>query len=214
MADQDIVIIGAGTYGVVIADLAFRCGYNVIGFLDDDEKKWGSDIDGILTSGPIAISLPLLPQEIAVAVAIGDNEERARLLEVARENDYSTPTLISPLAMVSRSAKIGSAVYLHDASHVWVKSEIGDGTILSPFASVAHHTILEKGCFVSTKASIGASIYVEQGAFFGIGSIVSTGVHRVGRDTIVGAGCVVIHDTESKGVYVGSPARLLRYRDL
>ena len=45
MADK-IFIVGAGTYGAVIADLAEACGYFVAGFYDDDLNKVGKSILG------------------------------------------------------------------------------------------------------------------------------------------------------------------------
>lgn len=213
MPNRDLVVVGAGSYGLVISDLARRCGFSVVGYFDDDSSKWGSLMQEVSVSGPIDESLESLSPGIPVAVAIGDNTIRLRYIKAAIESGHQTPNLISPLSMISDSATIGNGVYLHDASHVWVEAEIGDGSILSPFASVSHHSHLGEGCFVSIKASVGAYVHVERRAFFGMGSVVSPTVHSVGENSLIGAGTIVIHDTEPNGVYVGSPARLLRYRD-
>ena len=105
---------------------------------------------------------------------------------------------------------MGDAVYVHPGAHVWTQAKLGFGSIVSPAATVAHHTELGEGCFVSSGARVAASIAVGRAAFFGIGSVTSTGISSVGEHTLVGAGAVVIRDTEPYGVYVGSPARLLR----
>lgn len=206
-----LVIIGSGTYGNVIAELAASCGYRVTAYLDDDLAKNGAHLDGIPVSGPIVKGLEGLSRKTAIAAAIGDNTARIRWLHKVRNEGFQTPSLVSPQSIVSPTAKIEEAVYLHPACNVWTQARIGLGSILSPNATVAHHTVLGEGCFVSSGANVGASIFVEYGAFFGMGSITSTGVKLIASRTLVGAGSVIVRDTEERGVYVGSPGRLLRY---
>lgn len=45
---SDIYIIGAGTYGEVMYELASILNYNVIGFFDDDESKHGKKLWDVL----------------------------------------------------------------------------------------------------------------------------------------------------------------------
>ncbi len=207
---RDIAIIGAGSYAATIAELASTCGYVTTQYLDDDCAKNGSRLDGAPIHSPIAAGLADLPSDCSVAVAIGNNDVRLFWLERARALGLDTPSLISPMSLVSPKASIGEAVYLHPGCQVWTHATLGNGTILSPHATVAHHTQLGEGCFVSTGANVGASITVDAGCMFGIGSVVSTGVSHVSSHTLVGAGATVIRNTEPYGVYVGNPARLIR----
>ena len=57
----------------------------------------------------------------------------------------------------------------------------------------------------TTRRDVG-SVHVGEGAFLGIGSVVSPGV-RIGRWTTLGAGAVVIRDLADGAVTVGVPAR-------
>lgn len=205
-----LVIIGAGTYATTIRELAEDLDYDTKFLLDDDRSKFGSTIDGLIVRGPILDMLEELPDRCAVAVAIGNNAVRLKLLAAARAAGHATPSLVSPHAVVSRTAVLGDAVYLHPGSHVWSHVRIGDGVILSPHATVAHHTVLEDGAFASSGARIGASIRVGRESFVGIGAVVSTGVREIAERSFIGAGAVVLKDTDERGVYVGNPARLLR----
>lgn len=207
-----LAIVGAGTYGSVIKELAEACGYRVAGFLDDRADAWGCDLDGLAVSGPIFEAMDGLPLGCQVAVAVGNNAVRLRILRETRNRGRGVPALISPHAIVSPSAEINEAVYLHPNSHVWTQAQLGVGVILSPHATVAHHTVLRDGCFVSTGANVGASIDVGECAMFGIGSTTSTGVRRIGAHSLVGAGAVIVRDTQDYGVYVGIPGRMIRVR--
>lgn len=209
---NQLTIIGAGTYGAVIAELAAECGYTVERFLDDNDEIRGKMLLGAEVSGPVEGALQRLPRGTAVAVALGDNNLRLKYLRLARAYGLSTPSLISPGATVSPTAIVDQGVFLHHGSHVWTEARLGLGTILSPHATVAHHTTLGEGCFVSTAANVGANINVGATAMFGINSTTSTGVAQIGEGTLVGAGATIIRDTEPGGVYVGNPGRLIRYR--
>jgi UDP-perosamine 4-acetyltransferase len=158
---------------------------------------------------PIRENLAMLPLNVSVAVAIGANEVRRDYLNMAQGFGLRTPPLISPHAVISSSATVEEACFVHVGCHVWTAAMIGYGSILSPHATVAHHTRLGTACFVSTGAHVGASIIVEEEVLSGIGATVSTGVARLGRGCLVGAGAVVIRDTKPDGVYVGNPARLI-----
>lgn len=207
---SDMAIIGAGFYGTVVAELAESCGYSVGQYLDDDLAKQGTRIDGAPVSGPIEDALRSLPASVAVSVAIGNNDLRLRWLLAAKRLGHHVPALVSPQALVSESATIEEGVHLHPGSHVWVRVKVGFGSILSPGSTVAHHTVLNEGCFVASGANVGASIHVGRAAFFGIGSVTSTDVSAVAEHSLIGAGAVIIRDTEPYGVYVGSPGRLLK----
>ena len=56
------------------------------------------------------------------------------------------------------------------------------------------------------------SAYIETGCLIGIGAIVLDGV-RVGRGSIIGAGCVVTKDVPPYSLMVGVPAKCLRQVD-
>jgi sugar O-acyltransferase (sialic acid O-acetyltransferase NeuD family) len=206
----EMAVIGAGSYGAVIAELAESCGYRVALYLDDDPAKQGILLDGVPVSVPIEDALRSLSPSIAVSVAIGDNDVRRQWLRKAKVLGYQVPALISPHAVVSKSATVEEGVYLHPFCHVWTRARIGFGCILSPHATVAHHTELGEGCFVSTGANVGASIRVGEAAFFGIGSVTSTDVQNVAEHSLIGAGAVLIRDTQKHGVYVGSPGRCIK----
>lgn len=213
MVHPEITVIGAGTYGSVIGELAESCGYHVTHYLDDDLSKWGTGLDRVPITGPIDDALRRLPEGCAVAVAVGNNQARLKWLREAQSQGLSIPMLVSPHALVSPKASVADGVYLHPGCHVWTHARLGLGTILSPHATVAHHTIIGDGSFISTGANIGASIVVGEASMFGIGSTVSTGVKAIGENTLVGAGAVIIRDTKAFGVYVGSPGRLIKFQE-
>jgi acetyltransferase-like isoleucine patch superfamily enzyme len=76
--------------------------------------------------------------------------------------------------------------------------------------NIAHHVTIEKGCFFSQGVNIGASIYIKEFAYFGIGSTVMTGVSCIGKNTLIGAASLIIKNVPDEVVMIGNPGRILR----
>jgi sugar O-acyltransferase (sialic acid O-acetyltransferase NeuD family) len=207
---KEIYIVGAGTYGEVMYELAEILGYKVNGFYDEDENKLNLSIMGV----EIIRKFSTLNQnEINgknFIVAIGNNNTRLNIMNKINEFGGFTPTLIHPSAVISPSAQIGKGVYIHANACIWTKVKIDDYCIISPNVVIAHHTNVGKACLISTLSGVGASIKIEDLVFVGMGCTLITGLNVVGENSLIGAGAVVIKDTEKNSLYVGVPAKKIK----
>lgn len=209
--NNDIYILGAGTYGEVILELAEDCGFNVLGFYDDEKSMLGKKVLGVEVVGTIK---DLLKTDFIkgnqFVTSIGNNRTRKELNDLIIYNGGSTPKLVHPDAKVSRYAEIQDGAIIHAASYVFTGSVIEQSCIISPNSGVSHHTHLHKGVFVSFGATVGAYINIEESSFVGMASNISTNVKTLGRDCLIGAGAVVIRDVPENAVVIGNPAKYLR----
>ncbi|PKN52080.1 MAG: hypothetical protein CVU55_08470 [Deltaproteobacteria bacterium HGW-Deltaproteobacteria-13] len=209
---EDIFIVGAGTYGAVIADLAEVCGYSVTGFYDDDLSKTGKSVLGKPVLGKLDYEKDIRANANYV-VAIGNNEIHvAKSKEIIKKGGV-IPCLIHPRAEISKYARIGKACIIHALTYIWTEAEVGDFSIISPEVIVAHHTKIGEGCFIANGCRVGAGIHIAERVFIGMGSTIMTGVKNIGRDTIIGAGSVVIKDIDQESVMAGVPAKFIRKND-
>lgn len=115
-------------------------------------------------------------------------------------------TMISPLAHVDASAKIGRDVTIHPFAFIDCDTEIGDGCEIMPYASVIHGTRLGKGVKVYQGAIVGADpqdfrwkgcpsyCFVGDNTVIREHVIINRGIHDEGG-TSVGAGCFVFADS-------------------
>lgn len=207
---KDIYIIGAGTYGEAMYELAEDCGYNVIGYLDEDDTKLNKIVMGVKVVGKFSEYGADEIRGKDFVVAIGNNKIRCDIMTRINDMGGNTPTLIHPTAHISKSAKIGKGVYIQPGAVIWTKVTIEDFVIISPNTVIAHHTVLRKACMISTMCAVGASLEIGEYTFFGFGSIAITGMNKVGKNVYLGAGTTVIKDTEDNVMLVGSPARKIR----
>ncbi|MFA7493762.1 MAG: sialic acid O-acetyltransferase, partial [Proteiniphilum sp.] len=162
------VIIGAGTYGQVYAAY-LKDEYEVLGFLDSNQKLFGTSILGFEVLGDIDI-LKNWDRSINIFVPIGKAATRIKLLREVREMSFKTPNFIHSNVCMHDSVELGECVYILPGTNIMPLVKIEDYVMISIGVNIAHHTILSKGVFLSQGSNIGASILVEENAFCGIAS--------------------------------------------
>lgn len=207
---NEIYIIGAGTYGEVMCELAEMLGYKVIGFYDEDENKLNTFVMSKKVMGKFSeISISEIESNNFI-VAIGNNKIRHNIMTKINNSGGRTPTLIHPTAIISPSAEIGKGVYIQANACIWTKAKIGDFSIISPNVVIAHHATIGKACLISLLTGVGASSILEDRVFAGMGCTIVPSARRIGKDSVIGAGAVVLKDVEENSVYAGVPAKKLR----
>ena len=206
---KKIYIIGAGSYGEAIADLAEHCGYQVAGYYDDDESKKETMCMGSKVIGKIEISEEKVQGKL-FAIAIGNNKIRESIAKKILDCGGLLPSLVHSTAVISKQVSIGTGCFVHSQSFLWTKVSVADFCIVSPQVVLAHHTEMLQSSFVSAGSNIGANIQIGQRAFIGIGSTLMTGISQIGSDSVVGAGSVVIENVDSGITVVGNPAKQIK----
>jgi len=210
---KEISIIGAGTYGEVMHELAEELGYKVIAFYDDACELHGEKIHGVQVVGSYKEMDKSKLKNKNFIVAIGNNLIRESLMSEIMGYEGNLPSFIHPSAKISKTAFIGVGCYIQANAVIWSYTKIGNYNIISPNTVVAHHTTTGEACLISTLTGVGASIKVGDRVFIGMGSTIVTGVRIIANDTIIGAGAVVLKDICEAGTFAGVPAKRLKSRN-
>lgn len=134
---------------------------------------------------------------------------------------FWAPVDVSQAAFVAMNAVVMGHVSIESGVSIWYgavvrgdveRIEIGKSTNIQDGAIIhgdpGQPTILESYVTVGHRAVI-HSAYIETGCLIGIGAIVLDGV-RVGKGSIIGAGCVVTKDVPPRSLMLGVPAKCLR----
>jgi sugar O-acyltransferase (sialic acid O-acetyltransferase NeuD family) len=206
MSHPPIVVWGASGHGKVIADLARRAGYEVVGFLDDDPRKAARDFFGAPVLGARDM-LASLDEGLAVALGIGDNAHRAAALRAARAGGRTLPTLIHPGAVVSETASLGEGTVVCAGAVINADARIGEGCIVNTAAVIEHDCRLAAFVHVSPGAVLAGAVTIGDAAHVGAGAVVLPGL-TVGAGAIVGGGAVVTRDVPAAATVMGVPARV------
>jgi acetyltransferase EpsM len=204
-----LYVFGASGHGRVVAEAAsLGAHYDVQGFLDDDPAKKGLRVRNLAVVGGVDV-LGKLEPGVHVALGVGANRARMRILQRLSECGAAVTTLVHPSAVVSSGVKLGSGVYVGPLAVVHADATVGGACIINSGAVVEHDSVLEDGVHISPAAALGGNVTVREGAHLGLGVCVLPGL-TVGAWSVIGAGAVVVDSIPSGVVAVGVPARVIR----
>jgi len=209
------VIIGAGTHGQIYASYLKEAGVDIVGFIDDADSFHNKQVIGIEVLGKYEdlFSKKLKTHITDVYCPIGDNLIRQHYLSSLKKEGYNTPSFIHRTVCVGPDVTLGEAHYMLPGNFIMPHTKIGDYFMVNMATTIGHHVTIKNGVFMSSGINIGASLEIDDMAYFGIGSTVKTGVKRIGTETLIGAGSVVFKDVQDYAVMVGNPARMIKLNE-
>lgn len=150
--NENLLIIGAGGHGQVVAEVAADCGYQEIAFLDDNSE---------MAIGTVSDMEKFKHKYTNVFVGIGNNQLRADITSKIKEIGFHVPALIHPSAYISRTAIIKEGTIIEPKAIVNAHSVIGEGAIISVGAIVDHDVIVGNYCHVNSGAIVKAGAELE-----------------------------------------------------
>lgn len=208
---KDIVIVGASGFGKEVAWLIEDINkvneeWNLLGFIDDDLSKIGSLVYGY----PVLGNLSWLENKtVAVVIAIGNSEIRAKIAKSLERLSITYATLIHPSVITSKSVNIGTGSIVCAGNIVTVDINIGNHVIINLDCTVGHDAILSDFVTVYPSVNISGNVTLNKGIEVGTGAQIIQGV-TIGENTIIGAGSVVVKEIPSNCTAVGIPAKVIK----
>ena len=203
-----IYIIGAGGHGQVVLDCAREAGFEVVGFLDDNESLIGKVIQGVKVVGPSSYAKEV---NDLVVVAIGDNHKRKLVVERLALDEERFATVIHPKAVMGSNVKILPGSMIIGGVVVNTCSTIGMHTIINTSSSIDHHNEIGDFVHIAPGVHTGGFVNIRDLTFVGIGATIINNI-KVGKDVIIGAGSVIIRDVPDRVTIVGVPGRIIKER--
>lgn len=202
---KELIIIGAGGHGKVVADIAQQNDYKNIYFIDDVKRGYIASFKVIGTSKDIK-EYHLRKQEADFFIAIGDNKIREKIYEELKKEGVTLPVLIHPSAVIDQTVKIEEGTVIMANAVVNAGTTIGKGCIVNTAATVDHDCFLESFVHISPGVHVAGTVFIGKNVWLGIGTNVINNV-KICSDAIIGAGTTVIKDIEKSGTHVGLPLR-------
>lgn len=160
--NKNLLIVGAGIYGVVAKEIAesMNC-FEKIAFVDDSKKETPNGIEVIGTCADID---ELTVEYNNIIVAIGNSEVRLSLLQkLEEEHPCRVVKLISPQAYVAPSAQIMQGCIVEPMAVVHSMSLIAKGCIISAGAVVNHASMCCDGVHADCNATVAGTTLVPAG---------------------------------------------------
>lgn len=147
--NNDLLILGAGQYGMVAREIARDMGcFKKIDFLDDNNE---------IAIGKLDDYEQFSSAYSYAVVAIGNPELRLSLIQKLEESCYTIAILVSPKAHVSPSAQLMK------------------GTIVEPMAVVNTGAVVATGCIISAGTVVNHNAFVGDVCHCGCNSVIRSG---------------------------------------
>ena len=209
---KPVIVFGT----TVIAEMLFydasdSTEFQIAGFTTDPEYLAG---DSFLSVPLISFDLveQVFPPKdydmIAAIAGSSDMRGHASYYLRAKEKGYTIRNYISRRAFVTPGTKLGENSLIFPFAYIGPKGEIGENVIVRQNAYLGHNIEVGPHSFIGAGCQVGGGCKIGPFSYLAIGSTLSDHV-TLGRETLVGAGSVVIHDTAPFNTVVGNPARVI-----
>ena len=160
--------------GIVVNDLpkgSKVLNHEVIGSDDDLEEIFKKYKNAIITVGHIK-----------------SNNIRVKLFKKLKQIGFNLPVVISPLAYVSKYAKIDDGTVVMHQALINASAEVGKNCIINTKALLEHDVIVGDNCHISTASVINGGTVIKDNTFVGSNAVSKEGAEI---DSFVKAGSLI-----------------------
>lgn len=207
-----VIFIGANnpeTIRMIDAVKRIYPNFDVLGFLDNDEKKIGSAFYGYrVLSGTKNIDAELIRNAQFVNLITGDMHARYSTSKDIADQGGKFFNFIHPSVNLEM-VKLGVGNYIQDNVVIQAEVEMGNNSSIHIGALIGHESKIGNSSFVAHGCNLSGFTTLEDGVFMGAGVSTVPRV-KIGKCSIIGAGSVVTKDIAPFSVAVGNPARVIR----
>ena len=210
---KDLIIIGAGSVGGFIAinfePLSEQ--YNLLGFLDDDTKKIGNNIFGYPVLGDIDSIKNY--DNINVIIGIAFPEIKKKIIDkIGDFKNIDFVSYVSPNSWISNKVSMGIGIIIYPNVSINYETEIKDFVTINMNCSVGHNTILSSFSTLAPNVALAGFTILKEGVEMGICSCTIQNI-RIGSYSKIGGNSIIIREIPERVVAVGSPAKIIQYKD-
>lgn len=202
--NKNLIIIGAGGHGKVVADIANKmCLWSDIFFLDDNisiKSNLGFKVIGQICDAE------KFKSDSDFFVAIGNNDLREEIQNKLEEDHYKLVTLIHPSSVISADVIINIGTVIMASVVINASCRIGKGCIINTSSSIDHDSIINDFVHISPGTHLAGNVSIGENSWLGIGCVIINNI-TICDSCIIGAGAVVIENISKKDTYVGVPAK-------
>lgn len=175
MAKDKIVLVGGGGHCTSCIDVLEVHGeFEILGIVDTKEKV-GSSLLGYPYIGIDDDLAEIAKQTRYFLLTVGQiksSETRRRLVNKLEDLGALFPTIISPLAHVSKHAKIAEGTIVMHQAIVNANAKIGKFNILNTKCLLEHDSSTGDFCHISTGAIVNGSTQIGEDSFIGSQAVI------------------------------------------
>ncbi|OAA25254.1 sugar O-acyltransferase, sialic acid O-acetyltransferase NeuD family [Frankia sp. EI5c] len=208
---EPLILVAASGLARETAEAVRAAGrHHLLGFVDDNPERWGTDIDGLPVLGGLEVVTRRPSAQVVLCPGPGQARRRLALrLAEAGVTEERYATVVHPSASVAGSSELGPGCILLAGVVLTACVRLGRHVVVMPNAVLTHDDVVDQYATLCASVSLAGAVRVGEGAYLGAGALVREGV-TIGPWSTLGMGAVTLRDVPGHQVWVGSPARFLR----
>ncbi len=170
-------------------------------------------VDRSFIKNPNFCGLPLLPYEeleithppskYKLFIAIGYsklNKLRKEKFLSAKNKGYELVSYISSKATILNEFIIGENCLILENNVIQPFVKIGDNVFLWSGNHIGHDSSIHNHVYIASHVVISGNVEIGHECFIGVNATIRDNVN-IGERCIIGAGCLILKDAESNGIY-------------
>ncbi|GAB6122627.1 acetyltransferase [Dysgonomonas termitidis] len=207
---KNLIVFGAGDLGkhIVYNKHMFDNKYNILGFMDEDINKVGSQLCGIPVFGTDYLQSNKR-NNLHMIIAISSPKAKEEILKKMMSYDITFPNFISRDAWISKKVKTGRGILIYPNSTVDFETEIEDFVTINAGCSVGHNVTIGRFSTLAPGVNLAGHTKIGEKADLGIGCCTIQKI-KIGNRSIIGGQAMLIQDVEPGQTVAGVPAKTIK----
>jgi sugar O-acyltransferase (sialic acid O-acetyltransferase NeuD family) len=128
------------------------------------------------------------------------SHNRAEKYHAAKAMGYELISYVSSKATTWPDLDIGDNCFIFEDNTIQPFVKIGNNCVLWSGNHIGHHTVIKDHVFITSQVVISGACVIEDHCFFGVNATVRDET-VVARETLVGAGALILKDTQEFELY-------------
>jgi sugar O-acyltransferase (sialic acid O-acetyltransferase NeuD family) len=214
---ENIILFGGGLHTNYCIDIIKKEGkYNIVGIVDS-LKIIGEELFGYKILGRQE-QLNTIISEYNIQgglITIGDNWSRKIVFEsiIKQDPDFKFVNAIHPSAIIGMNVVIGDGVVIMAGCIINPNSNVGNFCFFATGAQLEHDCNIHDFASISAGSITGGKVNIGKYSAIALGVVIIDRIN-IGENTVVGSGSLITKDLPDNVLAYGSPASIIRGREL
>ncbi len=180
---EKIILVGGGGHCKSVIDVIEQENkYKILGIVDIKENlgKKVLDYEVIACDDDLEELFKTCKNAIICVGHIKSNTLRIKLFENLKNIGFFLPIIISPLAYVSKYARIAEGTIIMHHAFINADVSVGKNCIINTKALIEHDVEIKDNCHISTGSILNGGVLVKENTFFGSNATSKQGIEISG----------------------------------
>jgi len=202
---MEIVIFGTGDIAR-LANFYFKTDsqYKPVAFVVDRKYMEMSSFEGLPVVATDEVETKYPPGKYRMFIALSYaamNKYREEKFNYFRSRDYSFVSYVSSRSSYLSQHPPGDNCFILEDNTIQPYVRIGNNVTLWSGNHIGHDSSIMDHTFVSSHVVVSGHCTVKTNCFLGVNATLRNSI-TIGDRTLIGAGSIIMHDTEADSVYV------------